>query len=206
MTRGRVIEVYADIVCPFTHVGLRRLAAARDARGSNVAIRVRAWPLEWVNGAPVAADLVAAEIAALRANVAPELFGGFDPERFPATTIPALALAAAAYRVDAHVGEEVSLRLRHALFEEGQDLSDPAELRAIGLASGVEPLVGPPAVAAVRLDWERGRARNVQGSPHFFVGERDWFCPSLRIRHEGDAFDVSIDPDALEEFYAAAFS
>jgi len=26
----RVIEVYADIVCPFTHVGLRRLVAARD--------------------------------------------------------------------------------------------------------------------------------------------------------------------------------
>ena len=28
-----VIEVYADITCPFTHVGLHRIAAERDARG-----------------------------------------------------------------------------------------------------------------------------------------------------------------------------
>jgi predicted DsbA family dithiol-disulfide isomerase len=202
----RPIEVYADIVCPFTHVGLRRLVAARDARGSHAPIRVRSWPLEWVNGAPVAADLVAAEITALRTAVAPDLFGGFDPARFPRTTIPALGLAVAAYRLGDVVGEEVSLRLRHALFEEGRDLTDPEELRAIGLESGVEPLAGPPAEAAVRSDWERGRARNVQGSPHFFVGERDWFCPSLRIRHEGSAFDVSVDRDALDDFYATAFA
>jgi predicted DsbA family dithiol-disulfide isomerase len=205
MTRERVIEVYADIVCPFTHVGLQRLVATRDARRSDLVIRVRAWPLEWVNGEPVAADLVAAEITALRAAVAPELFGAFDPDRFPNTTIPALGLAAAAYRVDPRVGEEVSLALRRALFEEGRDVNDPAELRTIGLAAGVEPMVGPTAVAAVRLDWERGKARNVRGSPHFFVGEHDWFCPSLKIRHEGDSFDVSIDPDALDEFYATAF-
>jgi predicted DsbA family dithiol-disulfide isomerase len=204
--RPRVVEVFADIVCPFTHVGLRRLVAARDARGANLVVRARAWPLEWVNGAPPAIDLVTAEIAALRASVAPDLFAGFDPARFPATTIPALGLAAAAYRLDARAGEAVSLDLRHALFEEGRDLTDPVELRAIGLRSGVEPLEGPAAAAAVRLDWERGRAQHVRGSPHFFVGEHDWFCPSLRISHVGDTFDVSFDPDALGEFYAVAFA
>ena len=206
MTRDRLIEVYADVVCPFTHVGLQRLVAARDARHPGLVIRVRAWPLEWVNAAPVEAETVAAEIAALRADVAPELFAGFDRAHFPATTIPALGLAAAAYRIDPHVGEATSLSLRRALFEEGRDLTDPAELRAIGLACGVEPLAGPEAVAAVRLDWERGRARNVQGSPHFFVGDHDWFCPSLRIRHVGDAFDVSVDAAALDEFYAIALA
>jgi predicted DsbA family dithiol-disulfide isomerase len=202
----RAIDVYADVVCPFTHVGLRRLVAAREARGSHAPIRVRAWPLEWVNGAPVAADLVAAEITALRATVAPDLFTGLDPARFPRTTIPALGLAAAGYRVGDVVGEAVSLRLRQALFEEGRDITDAAELRAIGLEYEVEPLVGPEAEAAVRSDWERGRASNVRGSPHFFVGDRDWFCPSLRIRHEGSAFDVSIDRAALDEFYANAIA
>jgi len=206
MRDPHLVEVYADIVCPFTHVGLRRLVAARAARGSDMVIRVRSWPLEWVNGAPLATDLVEAEIKALQATVAPDLFRGFDPEHFPATTIPALGLASAAYRIDARVGEEVSLNLRHALFEEGRDLTDPIVLRSIGLESGVEPLLGPPAVAAVQLDWERGRARNVQGSPHFFVGEHNWFCPSLRIRHDGDRFDVSVDPAALDEFYAIAFA
>ena len=202
----RLIEVYADIVCPFTHVGLRRLVEARDAGGSHAPIRVHAWPLEWVNGAPVAAGLVAAEIEALKAAVAPDLFTGFDEERFPRTTIPALGLAAAAYRVGDVAGERASLGLREALFEKGRDLTDPEQLLEIGNELGVEPLSGPAAVAAVRADWERGRARNVQGSPHFFVGDRDWFCPSLRIRHEGDAFDVSIDWDALDDFYATAFA
>lgn len=202
--RHEVIEVYADISCPFTHVGLRRLVAARAARRSDTRIRVRAWPLEWVNGRQLAPDLVAAEIAALRSEVAPELFAGFDPTRWPRSTIPALGLAAAAYRAGTDVGERLSLRLRDTLFEEGRDLSDETELHAIGLELGVEALTGPAAEAAVRADWERGRARSVRGSPHFFVGTRGWFCPSLRIRHEGTEFDISIDREALDAFYASA--
>ena len=58
----------------------------------------------------------------------------------------------------------------------------------------------------MRADWECGRARNVRGSPHFFVGDRDWFCPSLRVRHEGAAFDISVDIKALDEFYATALA
>jgi predicted DsbA family dithiol-disulfide isomerase len=197
------VEVYADISCPFTHVGLRRFIAARDARGSNARIRVRAWPLEWVNGRQLAPDHAAAEIAGLRVRVAPRLFAGFDPRRFPSTTIPALGLAAAAYQAGDDVGERLSLRVRDALFEEGRDLTDEAELRAIGREFGVEPLAEHAAEAAVRADWDRGRARNVRGSPHFFVGSRDWFCPSLRIRHKGTKFDISIDSEALDAFYAA---
>jgi hypothetical protein len=38
------------------------------------------------------------------------------------------------------------------------------------------------------------------------VGERDWFCPSLRIRHEGAKFVISLDADGLDEFYASALA
>ena len=198
--------MYADLSCPFTHVGLRRLTAARDVRAPGVRVRVRAWPLEWINGHPLDSDLVAAEIAGLRASVAPDLFTGFDAATFPRTTIPALGLAAAAYRLGDDAGERMSLRLREALFEEGRDLADEEQLRAIGCELGVEPLAPRAAEASVRADWERGRARNVRGSPHFFVGERDWFCPSMRVRHEGAAFDISLDLRALEEFYATALA
>ena len=34
------IEVFADVSCPFTHVGLRRLVERRQALGANKAIRV----------------------------------------------------------------------------------------------------------------------------------------------------------------------
>ena len=58
-----VIEVFADVACPFAHVGLRRFAERRDELGrTDVALRVRSWPLEVVNGHPLDARLVAEEI------------------------------------------------------------------------------------------------------------------------------------------------
>ena len=38
--RATAIEVYADISCPFTHVGLRRFIAARDASGSGLGLAI----------------------------------------------------------------------------------------------------------------------------------------------------------------------
>ncbi|MCC6183750.1 MAG: disulfide bond formation protein DsbA, partial [Microthrixaceae bacterium] len=59
----RTIEVFADVTCPFTHVGLRRMVAARQAQGrDDVVLRVRSWPLEVVNGAPLDAAFVAEEV------------------------------------------------------------------------------------------------------------------------------------------------
>ena len=202
---ARSLEVYADIWCPFTHVGLRRLVAARDAKAPDLAIRVHAWPLEWINGRALEPEVVAGEIAGLQRSVAADLFAGFDPEHFPSTTIPALGLAATAYERGDVVGELVSMRLRTALFEEGRDLSDSAELHAIGRELGATPLAAEVAHAMVRADWERGRTRGVRGSPHFFAATRDWFCPSLRIRHDGSTFDVALDVDALDAFYRAIF-
>jgi len=200
------IDIYADIWCPFTHVGLRRLVKERDARALHTTIRVYAWPLEFINGRPLDPQLAATEIAALRAAVSPDLFAGFTASRFPTTTIPALGLAAAAYRLGDDIGEKVSLRVRDAVFEEGRDIGDDAELRTIGREFGVEPMERSKAEAAVRADWERGTARGVQGSPHFFAGNRDWFCPSLRIRHEGSEFDISVDVARLDDFYATALT
>jgi predicted DsbA family dithiol-disulfide isomerase len=202
MTR---IEVYADIVCPFTHVGLRRLSEARHERGIARPLRVRAWPLEWVNGTQLGADLVAREVAALREQVAPELFAGFDATMFPLTSIPALGLAATAYAVDDTTGAAMSMALRDALFEQGQNIADPDVLCDIGRRFDLELPDRETSERAVRSDWERGKARGVQGSPHFFVGNTGWFCPSLDISHTGDRFDIRTADATAREFYAAAF-
>jgi predicted DsbA family dithiol-disulfide isomerase len=191
-------------MCPFTHVGLRRLSEARRARDMSPPIRVRAWPLELVNGAPLDPDLAAKEIAALREQVAPDLFAGFDAATFPRTSIPAFGLVAAAYTVDDLTGEMVSLAVRDALFEQGHDISDYDVLRAIGRPFGVEPFGCMMAESVARTDWERGKARGVQGSPHFFVGDRGWFCPSLDINHVGERFEIQIADEAMRDFNAAA--
>jgi predicted DsbA family dithiol-disulfide isomerase len=199
------IDVFADIMCPFTHVGLRRLREARAESSRKSSIRVRAWPLELINGEPIAAELAAREIAALRATVAPELFVGFDPETFARTSIPAFGLAASAYMINDTIGEQVSLAIRDALFEQGRDVGDPRVLVEIGEPFGLGPFPPSLALAAVHADWNRGRARGVKGSPHFFIGDRDWFCPSLRIRHDADdALVVEIARETMRDFYEAA--
>jgi predicted DsbA family dithiol-disulfide isomerase len=194
------VEVYADVWCPFAHVGLRRLVQHRDRTGAGFVIRARAWPLELINGRPLDAALVAEEVDAIRRQVAPDLFAGFDPDRFPRSTLPALRLAAAAYDRDVESGERVSLLLRDALFEHGRDIGRRDELQRVADAAGVPGLLAP--VQAVTEEWREGRRRGVVGSPHFFVAGADFFCPSLDIRRVGDHLEVAADPAGLEELVA----
>ena len=84
----RIVEVFADVLCPFTHVGLHRLLDRRAERGLDTPrLRIRAWPLELVNAQPLDPQHIAAEIVALRASVRPDLFSGFSVETFPATSM-----------------------------------------------------------------------------------------------------------------------
>jgi predicted DsbA family dithiol-disulfide isomerase len=200
------IEVFADVACPFTHFGLRRLVTARDGRRAAVVVRVRAWPLERVNGHPLDPTMVEREVAALRRTVAPDLFRGFTAAVCPPTSFPAFGLAAAAYERGDDVGERVSLALRDALFEDGRDITDREVLRGIGARFGVALPEAEAAEAAVRVDRELGVARGVTGSPHFFFGARSWFCPSLDIGHADGEFDVHLADTRLREFYDAAFA
>jgi predicted DsbA family dithiol-disulfide isomerase len=201
------LEVFADIACPFTHVGLRRIVAEREQRNSPLQLRVHAWPLEWVNGVPLDPLFVAEEVAALRATVAPHLFAGFNEKRFPHTSIPAFGLAQAAHDLGAQTGEAVSLAIRTALFEEGRDPSDDAVLASIASRFGLDVPTPDEAEASARAGWEEGRARGVQGSPHFFVGDASWFCPVLRIERD-DAGDLHIQEDEETEhvFFATIFA
>lgn len=201
-----VIEVFADISCPFAHVGLTRLVAERSARGRrSPRLWVRAWPLELVNGAPLIGPALVPKIAALRAGVAPDLFAAFDPRRFPDTTLPALAAEAAAYRVDVEVGEAFSLDVRRALFEHGRDVTDAAVLAELRVRHGV-PCVAEHDDTLVLEDLDDGRHRHVIGSPHFFTPDGSFFCPSLTITHDGDEYEVRFDEDGFRDFAATAFA
>ncbi|GAC1314519.1 MAG: hypothetical protein NVSMB16_11240 [Acidimicrobiales bacterium] len=201
-----LIDVYADIACPFAHAGLRSVVRRRHELGrDDVTMRVRAWPLELVNEKPHDPVATGEHVADIRQQVASDLFAGFDQARFPTTTLSAMALEAAAYRRSADVGEAMSLALREALFEEGRDVSQPQVLRAVAEAFGVGTAT-PEDEAQVRSDWEDGRARGVQGSPHFFCGEIEGFCPSLDISKDaGGHLHLRRDTAALDAFLAECF-
>ena len=200
----RTIEVYADVMCPFAYVGLRAFEERRGERGAaEPVVVVRAWPLEVVNGHPHDARHLAPEIEALRTEVAPGLFAGFDPDTFPASTLPALAATAAAYRRSPAAGDAFALAVRVALFEEGRDVADPEVLADLAERIGVEEATEADR-AAVEADLAAGRERGVDGSPHWFTSTGDYFCPSLEIHHEGDLWDVHFDRAGFDAFLADA--
>ena len=200
-TPGPVIEVFADIWCPFAHVGLRTIEEQCVRTGRvDVAIWVRAWPLELVNGAPLDPTATWEHAENLREQVAPKLFRRLDVDRFPSSTLEALALANRAYRTDLQVGERVSFALRDALFEEGRDISRLATLESLASDLGVV-MPDESDRVGVLADWHEGVRRGVLGSPHFFCGDTDVFCPSLDITKD-PVQGVSIVRDAsrLTEF------
>jgi predicted DsbA family dithiol-disulfide isomerase len=196
------VEVYADITCPFTHVGLKRVVQHVSEMSEPADVIVRAWPLEWVNGAPLAVDAVVVKAGALTEQLGVDDFSGLRADAWPATTIPALNLAANAYSRDAATGLAVSLELRAALFEHGRDVGDPEVLASIAAAHDLDAPAGDTS-AAVQADYDGGRARGVKGSPHFFVASDDFFCPALDLGHDDEGhLTARFDADMLAEFFA----
>ncbi|MCX2933874.1 DsbA family protein [Mycobacterium sp. CVI_P3] len=183
----RTVEVFADVLCPFTHAGLHTLIDRRAQLGhTEPRLRIRAWPLELINGKPLDPHHIGTEVAALRASVRPDLFAGFSADTFPTTSMTAFALTAAADRADdATLSEAVGIALRDAVFEEGLDIGLPEVVAPIAERFGLEPLDADATSAAVRADWAEGRERGVVGSPHFFVGGgAGMFCPVLDISRD----------------------
>jgi predicted DsbA family dithiol-disulfide isomerase len=202
----KVIEVFADVACPFTHVGLRRFTAYRKQRRlTEPILRLRAWPLEWVNGDSLQGTALAPKIAALQASVAPDLFIGFDETGFPPTTLSALAAEAAAYRQGPVTGERFSLAVRTALFERGLDVSRPEVLGPLLDELGVSEATTSDE-ASVEADFKEGERRGVSGSPHFFTEDGNFFCPSLDIDHHDGRLTVTFDDSGFAQFISAAFA
>jgi predicted DsbA family dithiol-disulfide isomerase len=196
------VEVFADITCPFTHVGLKQVVRHVEEMAEPVDVVVRAWPLEWVNGVPLDVRAVLVKAQALTEQLGVDDFSGLRADRWPETTIPALNLAAAAYERNAPTGLAVSLELRARLFEHGEDVGDSAVLARIAAAHDLDPPAGE-ASAAVTADYENGTARGVEGSPHFFVGTDAFFCPALDLgRDDAGHLTARFDADMLADFFA----
>lgn len=206
----RTVEIYADLGCPFAYVGLRRLIRERQERGVDLTLRLRAWPLELVNGTPLDPAMLGAEIEAIRGGLEPGMFAGFDPGRFPTSTVPAMGLVAVAGSRSDELGESVGMQLRTLLWEEGADIGDPEVLAPVaaeaGLTSGGDlAVVLAEGRRRVEAEWSEGVDRGVIGSPHFFVAQDDFFCPAVSVSHDDDGYHVTATPERFEAFVAAVF-
>ncbi|MGB6057462.1 MAG: DsbA family protein [Microthrixaceae bacterium] len=205
MNESSIIEVFADVACPFTHVGLRRFVERRAEVGrTDVRLKARAWPLEFVNGVPMDAAFIAEEVATIRNHVAPDLFIGFEEASFPSTSLPAFALAAAAYRMRDAVGEAVSLELRTLLFEDGLDIASDAVIGELADKHGVT--ITDEDRSAAAKDHAEGVERKVIGSPHFFTPGGAFFCPTLDVSRDANGeLHVQMDSGGFNEFIDSCF-
>ena len=99
------------------------------------------------------------------------------------------------------------MALRDAVFEQGLDIGRPEIVAPIATSFGLEPLDAEETSAAVRADWEEGRARGVVGSPHFFTGDgASWFCPGLDISRDDVGNFVVAWKQGTEAFVESVFS
>ena len=178
-----VVEVFADVACPFTYVGVHRLIKYREQLNKT---RTRSCGSGPGRSNSSTACLWPARRWPRRSrrsvSVAPDLFAGFPETRFPVNE-PAPGHGgrrAAAYRQGLEVGERFSVAVRRALFEDGLDISNERVLRDLRLLLGV-PHPSETDRCSVEADLAEGERRGVAGSPHFFTAAGDFFCPSLDI-------------------------
>ncbi|MFN2569394.1 MAG: DsbA family protein [Candidatus Dormibacteria bacterium] len=191
------VVVYSDIACPWSHLCVHRLLAARSRLGMDgrVLLDHRAFPLELVNRRPTPKRVIEAELpvaAGCEPGAGWQVWQRPDWQ-WPVTTLPALEAVQAAKEQGLGVAEQLDRALRVALF---------AESRCISMTEVIlEVAEGCPAVDAggLRSALADGRARRlvidqyaaideagVEGSPHVFLaGGEGTFNPGISMHWEG---------------------
>ena len=118
------IVVYSDIGCPWAHVAVARLHAARERLGLDDAVRFdhRAFALELANERPTPWPTLQAETpvtGALEPDAGWQMWDA-PPWTWPVSTLPALEAVQAAKQQSLRASEALDRALRRALFAQSR--------------------------------------------------------------------------------------
>lgn len=203
--------MFRDIGCPWAHLCLERLWAARVRLGLEGAIvfELRSFPLELFNERPTPKPVLDAEIALL-AGHAPE--AGYHPwsrpdHHWPVTTLPALEAVAAAATLSAVGAEQLDRALRLGFYRDHETICmRHVILRAAAACPDLdggafaEVFDSGRARRAVLDDFELARQGLVTGSPHVFApGGYDLHNPGIELHWEAGAPVIDADDPSLYE-------
>ena len=185
-----MLTVFSDLHCPWAYVFSIRLRRARAAVGQPP-VAWRSWPLELVNQRGTPWDTLSQEIPVLT-QLEPDHFAPPRRDTWPSTVQPAMeALKVAGELGGPAAADRFDDAARRAFFLDRRDLSLRSTLAEIATEAGLEQprfldaFDGGGHRRAVVTDWEEGRRRGVQGSPHVFlpdgtasfnpgIGKIDW--------------------------------
>lgn len=192
------VVVFSDVGCPWAHVAVRRLWAARERAGlvDRVRFDIRAFPLELVNERPTPYGAVAVLEAPVLSELEPD--AGWEPwsaepTTWPVTTLPAMEAVEAAKEQGLEASEHLDVELRRAFFGSSRCISLRSVILDVAAGCG---RVDADALAEALDD---GRARRslldgywsvadaVKGSPHLFLPDgTDAHNPGVEFHWEGE--------------------
>ena len=182
-----ILDVYADVVCPWCYVGERRLEEALSLR-PEVEVERRWRPFQLQPGMPEGGmpwDVFArrkfgGELNARGAFARLTAVGRSEGIRFDFDRVASAPNTVDAHRLILRAGEaggETQWKLVDALFEayfsDGRDLNDHGSLAAVAAGAGLDPdevrryLASEGGKAKVRASQEEAYGRGIQGVPFY---------------------------------------
>jgi predicted DsbA family dithiol-disulfide isomerase len=207
-----VLTVFSDLHCPWAYLFSIRLRRARTAVGQPP-VAWRCWPLELVNERGTPWDTVSQEIPVLT-QLEPDHFAPARRDTWPSTLLPAMeALKVAGEQGGPEAADRFDQLARRAFFLDRRDLSIRPTLLVLAAGAGLvragfqDAFDGGGHRRSVVADWQEGRRRGVEGSPHAFlpdgtgvfnpgVGKIDWV--------RGIPVPREVDEDAIAKLLARA--
>lgn len=185
-----MLTVFSDLYCPWAYVFSIRLRRARAGVGQPP-VAWRCWPLELVNERGTPWDSLSQEIPVLT-QLEPDHFAPPRRETWPSTLLPAMeALKVAGELGGPQAADRFDEVARRAFFLDRRDLSIRPTLLDLAAGAGLDreafqvAFDGGGHRRGVIADWQEGRRRGVEGSPHAFlpdgsavfnpgIGKIDW--------------------------------
>jgi len=193
-----IVDVVADIVCPWCYVGVKSFLASRDAIAGEFDVVPRFRPYQLNPGLPASgvdrhefyrakfpdANALAAAREAIRANARSS---GFDFDPAAPALLPNTVKAHQIIRLAhfAGVQERIVIAIYRAFWDALDDIGDDRTLVAIAKAGGIDDGLAAAALssredaAMVEAESDNFRAAGVSGVPTFIVNERTGFSGGM---------------------------
>lgn len=129
---------WGEYYCPWTYVATTRLRAIMPALQGRATLRLRAYPLELIDGHSAPRDVLEQEwwLAAMQEPLA--AFARHSGEDWPTTTLPAFEAAWCADRQGADLAAGFDTRVRRAFFAEGRNIGRRDVMLDIAREAGLD--------------------------------------------------------------------
>jgi predicted DsbA family dithiol-disulfide isomerase len=215
-----VLQLWSDLLCPFAHVALTGLRAARsafpagDPRGE-VRIEHHVFPLELFNGPHPrrGTDTEAVGLGQIAPDAGFRVWTAAD-DLYPHTVLLAAEAVLAASAQGLHAGEALDAALRAAFWTESRSIAHSqvildvaATVSALDVAQLRQHLEAGSFRAALHADYAVARTDAIAGSPTFVLPGGDTVNnPGITVHWQGewaagfpvvDDYDPSVYGDLL---------